>query len=978
MTESIRNVGRIVSDYFLTNLLEEVFRDEVGRSSRRSAFATIKRMFSKALRVLGEGSPASKTRQIWLIPLFETLGFRLSPGEEIETEKQRLRPSHQFTPDGSDNPLVIMNLCAWDQDLDSPPKGSKRRDAPMRQIESMLLSSEIRWGIVANGTTLRLLTQDTGAGERRYLEFRLDEILIQEDELAFNIFWALMRKEAFLGENGREPLLERVIAESERVGTAVGTALGESARRALEVLCRGILEDEANTEILKNVSVETIHREALFFLYRLFFIFYAESRELLPVTTSNIYYESYSLEAWRDKIYDEKDFSRSEYFFWNSLQALFHLVRDGCDTPELFVPPYNGGLFSERNAPLLERIKVNDAVLRCVLLELSTTIPKRGKGRDRISYRELDVAQIGAVYEGLLEYEPKIAEEDMAVRKVGKVNQIIPARIAGSITDVSEAVNEVAEGEDEENLSESTTEQEISAQEPAEEIIPKGTFYLAVWGGRRKGTGSYYTPEPITQFLVKEALEPLVEGKSPEEILNLKVLDPAMGSGAFLVAACRYLAEKLLEGYFDRFQLGEENIDIPKEVLRHLENEDLEQAEVACRRLVAEHCLYGVDLNPMAVELAKVSLWLATLSSDRPLTFLDHRLRPGNSLIGADFQKTIQYNAATGAPATSKAKHLHTIRQIEIIPEPALEEKGKEASKFAKEKAKENIRQNRSFLKDIALGQMFLPFMGIENLNEILSKITAHRMLMEEPEETPADVLRKERILLEDRSPGSDWDKLKQIADLWCATWFWPEADEDIPPPPNTQIYRELIQYIVEGTCSLPDEECNQYLRIVREVAERERFFHWQLEFPEVYLNEDGTLKDNSGFHAVVGNPPWDKVKPDSREFFSNYAPVFRTYDKQTAQRRITELKKVENISSQWSLYERRMKQLSKFYRKSENFPHLGIGDINTYKLFLEQFRSLSRVGGFSSLVIKAALNTDIGGEKLRRLLLKKSSSMMI
>jgi hypothetical protein len=409
---------------------------------------------------------------------------------------------------------------------------------------------------------------------------------------------------------------------------------------------------------------------------------------------------------------------------WETLQSIARLAHRGCRIGALRVTPFNGRLFSPSESPLAASSRLDEAVVRQALLALTTR--RARDGRRRIAYGDLGVEQLGGVYERILELEPR----------------------AGA-----------------------TSERHSSFRR----------------GERRKSTGSFYTPRALTEFLVRRTLAPLVDRATPEAILSLRVLDPAMGSGAFLVAACRYLATAYEQALVSHGGANAEEID--------------EAARADFRRAVAQRCLFGVDLNPMAVQLGRLSLWLATLAADRPLTFLDHRLRPGNSLIGA-----APGDLARQAPGRSR-----TDRKRRAVDLPLFDDPARDAS-FA----------------------------------DVLRVRTA---IAEEPGDTLEQVHAKERALsgLDRVQTLTRW---KDACDLWCSYWFRERARRE--PAPFAALADSLF-----GRGALPPRTAAPLLEHVRRIAARERFFHWPFEFPEVFL------ADRTGFDAVIGNPPWEMLRGD-------------------------------------------------------------------------------------------------------------------
>jgi hypothetical protein len=352
-----------------------------------------------------------------------------------------------------------------------------------------------------------------------------------------------------------------------------------------------------------------------------------------------------------------------------------------------------------------------------------------GGGRERIAYRDLGVEQLGAVYETVLDYEP-VRAPDITLRP-------------GS--------------------------------------------------GVRKATGTFYTPQPIAEYLVRRTLGPLVHDASAERILQLRIVDPSMGSGAFLVAACRFLA-----GAYEA-ALVQAGSCHPSDIG--------ESERASFRRTIAERCLYGVDFNPMAVQLARLSLWLATLAADRPLSFLDHRLQVGDSLLG------VWLSALKHAPRATRTQRGGADRLP--FDEPGF----------------------------------------LHALHEALPVRFSFELI---PNDTVESVRSKEHAFAALGRRESWLGRWKRIADLWCATWL--AADTRTLPP---EAFGALYDAILTRAPTLPSHATERYLRASDDIARRRRLFHWELEFPEVFFAEDGRRLPDGGFDAVLGNPPWDMLRAD-------------------------------------------------------------------------------------------------------------------
>ena len=320
---------------------------------------------------------------------------------------------------------------------------------------------------------------------------------------------------------------------------------------------------------------------------------------------------------------------------------------------------------------------------------------------------------------------------------------------------------------------------------------------LVAGSGVRKSTGTFYTPQPIAEYLVRATLRPLVHGAEPRDILNLRVVDPSMGSGAFLVAACHYLAQAyetamVRSGHWHDGDIGESDRSV-------------------IRRTVAERCLYGVDINPMAVQLARLSLWLTTLAADRPLTFLDHRLRAGDSLLGAWVENLRR------APAQASRTQRASRRLDDLLFEPD------------------------------AVGETLRGVLPVRFSLELI------------PDDTLEQVRTKERALATLEHAGSALSRWKRIADLWCASWLT-ESRDGVPGA----AFHALTDNVLGERSALPPHLVSRYLARAGDIATSRRLFHWELEFPEVFFDAGGARHVRPGFDAVIGNPPWEVVRGDA------------------------------------------------------------------------------------------------------------------
>ncbi len=449
----------------------------------------------------------------------------------------------------------------------------------------------------------------------------------------FKYFYLFFRREAFGHVVDGGSFLDRVREGSVAYAQEIGEDLQENVYRAMKILAEGLLAEAGNdissSEIENgninntDTAVQEVQENSLRLLYRLLFIFYAESRNLLD--TNNRYYYELSLQRLKTEVADRLDrglpLLSVSYSYWEGLKNLFSLINDGSESrriprEEFYIPAYNGGLFDPEKNAFLEGKRIGDSFLARAIDLLARSsrsagsgqgAGNTGKGKGFVDYSSLEIRHLGSIYEGMLEYRLLVADQEMAAVKEKGKELWLPLGEVG--------------------------------KRKILDRVHAGEIFLATDKGERKATGSYYTPDYIVKYIVKNTIEPVIQKKKEEWggvagsghfadfILSIKVLDPAMGSGHFLVEATDQLARWLVQAWATAR---------PEEAdSKEIAEQDVHWA----RREVVRNCIYGVDLNPMAVELAKLSLWLTTVASNKPLSFLDHHLRCGNSLIGAELEK---------------------------------------------------------------------------------------------------------------------------------------------------------------------------------------------------------------------------------------------------------------------------------------------------------------------------------------------------
>jgi hypothetical protein len=942
--------------------------------------------FRKSLRQpLTLQSGRWRIKNVVLDPLLASLGYEAQPaGDPVRTREGPEGPGLLW---GRDAVRIRAFPCDYQADLDAPAeKGLTYRHTPERIAERILLATGERVGLLTNGDELRLLLSDP-ARPASFVSFRLSawrNLSPREVPDGFRLLLAFLDTKLLTrqGDNQEKPAKLEALLDAARLKQGQITKdLRLQARRAVEQFIQGVLDHPANRERFLALGGEErerlprqLWREALILVYRLLFILRGEASGAFRFGTTSpwrhTYSPGYALAEVARQVIDRG--AGTGTYLEQGLRKLFEIFEKGLRWTEASIAPLGGRLFGQQETPLLSGASWSEVGCAGMLDKLLWTLEKpRGArrtqaeaGRRRINYADLDVEDLGRVYEALLELEPGLATEPMVRLRRAKLEVVLPAAQGAKYrpTKPSESADaEMEEPDDAEAADADDSEEESSGKkskvEFVEDIVPEagspGRFFLRVGLGR-KASGSFYTPDSFVRFLVQETLRPQVEERSPVgdpqpgEILKLKVLDPAMGSGHFLVGACRFLGERLYEAC--RLCADKELWDrIPTEVVPYLpgrvqEGEaevgvSADRARAICKRLVAVHCLYGADKNELAVELAKVCLWLESQADGMPLTFLDHRLVHGDSLTGPFWNHLITYPIG-GEP-------------VEGLFAQGVQEK------FGK------------------------------RLANVLTKV---KWLEQNVGATPDEIAEKQKLKAE---IDAELFPFRVLALAWSGAVMLGESCCDAQ-------YEALLKHVAElgnlpelldadmlpmlqrgvGIENLPSrrKELLQAISCARGGVTSGSALSYDLAFPEVFY-PTGVFFDRKGFHAVMGNPPWDRVRPMAKEFFASYD--LRVLDTTTqTQRDLIERALVQDtsIAESFRQYELSFRLASNIqatlwtaHLETQHGVELGRGNEDQYIYFVELAATITAIHGRFGLVLPAGLHANEGSTGLRRLLLFKN-----
>ena len=741
-----------------------------GDAEAKPIWEFCKALYEKRAFALRRYDNEMGVRQEFIDKIIEKLGFAWSDNLRLPETQQELEPDYLLYASEEEKEAVlnkdvshryraaiaILEAKKFGHPLSQISKSQQRY--PHQQIRDYLNEAQVlTWGILTNGNEWRLYCRDTKPSHFFAINFELAIHSLDE----FKFFLVLFSPAAFVRDAQGKCRLDQVRESALATQSELEADLRERIFTIVEILANGFAERPENK--ITDADLPRLYENCLIFLYRLLFILYAEGRSLLPVEPkSGKYYKQLSLARLLTplKNFTEYD-SQTQTRFYRDIQALC-LVINGTDkkaNDEFKVPRYNGGLFDPDHYPLLKDWAVADAVLADVLRQLMFTPEKGGQKFvpfESVDYSDLSVQQLGSIYEGLLEHH--------FVREGGKL---------------------------------------VLQTDKAE----------------RKATGTYYTPDYIVKYIVEQTVTPLlqeIEQREPvktaraagkqdnsfaNEVLKLNICDPAMGSGHFLVETTTFLADHIVYHPTTKFQA------------EFVKGESQEGAEIAYwRRRVVEACIYGVDLNLLAVELAKLSLWLTTIATDQPLNFLDHHLCCGNSLIGAGLEDLSHVPDKKRKPAdglklswkvtenlrASLTKAVLMVHNIE----------GAASTSVSDVKNKEKL-----WLESVR--PALLPFRTVANL--------------------------RTACFFGSELPQRDYEALIELLDI--------HPDKIHPWQTAAEFQTIVMEAVKKGALKLAGSEfdINQlknlcaFLFRSERIANERRFFHWELEFPEVFFNEDGT-----------------------------------------------------------------------------------------------------------------------------------------
>jgi len=769
-------------------------------------------------------------------------------------------------------PLEEARRSGLDESLPQFGDGARRRSAALLLQEYLNAGSAATWGLACDGSTLRLLRDNASLTRPAWIEANLARIFGEGLYSDFSALWLLVHASRFgrAGASGTDYALERWREQGRTEGVAARDRLREGVEAAVVELGQGFLDHQANgalRDLLSSGSMtpQTYYEELLGLVYRLIFLFAAEDRGLLHAPAAleearRSYAEGYSLSRLRERSTRRVAWDRHGDA-WEGLKASFTALARG--EPRLGLSAL-GGLFDSGALPNLGTARLENRRLLAAVWRLAWMRPE-GQPLTRVNWRDMQTEELGSVYESLLELVPRASAD---ARQFG---------FAGG-----------SEGDNESK------------------------------GNARKTSGSYYTPDSLVRLVLDQAFDPVLdaaEARNPSdpasEILKLAILDPACGSGHFLLGAARRAATRIAR-------------------LRSPGAPSQAEFQHALREVVSR-CIYGVDRNPMAVELCKVALWIETVEPGLPLGFLDGRIRCGDSLLGVFDLKVLGQG----------------------IPDGAYRPLAGDDKAVAKHYAAIN-RRERADAERIRGGFDFSP------RNDLARDVAR---LQEMPETTLDEIAAKRQRFEALTANGTTAWTLSRACDLYVAAFLLPKLSD--PRFAGADGLPRRGAEIVPTTGALGEllrggQSFGPMMAAADDTARKARAFHWPLEFPDVVAR--------GGFDAVLGNPPWERIKLQEQEFFAARNPEIADAPNKAARTKLIDALETAHHTGRalydtFLLAKRLAEATSEFVRtpadEGGRFPLTGRGDVNTYALFAEHFSRLSGQTGRAGLIVPTGIATD-------------------
>lgn len=769
---------------------------------------------------------------------------------------------------------IIISPCDEAKSLDSPHdrlgdnSGERiRKRSAFGLLQEGLNAMDVAlWGIATNGLLLRIARDNSSLTRPAWVEIDLERLFSEERYADFSVMWLLIHLSRFgnTGSSNDDCALEQWRNACREQGSRARETLRDGVEAALVELGQGFVSHPANTSLRESLATGVLSsqdflRELLRLVYRKIFLLTVEEREILHRSDADLnaialYTDGYSLRRLRERSVRRSAHDRHGDI-WQALKQVW--IGLGTGEPLLALPPL-GGLFEASQCSTLDSCKLENRFLLSAVFHLSWLRPEANAPLTRVNWRDMGPEELGSIYESLLELVPMLSNEHRQFS------------------------------------------------------FHTGT---ATRGNARRTSGSYYTNDSLVQVQLESALEPVIAStlafhpigqEAVDALLQISVIDPACGSGHFLLAAARRIAGHLarVRAQMRDSQLGNSGQPTPDDYRHAL-------------RDVITHCVYGVDLNPMALELARMALWLEAYTPDAPLGFIDHHFQLGNGLLGVMDPKMI----------------------LEGVPDAAFTALTGDDAALCRDLKRRNRTERTGLLRMREAASLSQSLQSME----LSATALPLQQLDELPDETLAEIALK-RQAYERLQKDAVTDGLSLALNLYCAAYLLPkqgtETDTDVP----------TTQDVMNALLGQPVAERKK--QAASNLAKRVPLLHWRLGFAQVFAR--------GGFSVILANPPWDQSQFSDVEFFASRHPEIASMVGDERKQAIAALQISEPIIWNELQFEIRfIESQNIFYRGSGRYPLTAVGKLNTYPLFAETCVQLLHKNGRAGLVLPSGIATD-------------------
>lgn len=1058
----ILSVNEYYTHHYLNTILEEdikdivkKFKEESDANEERTPWSKLKEL-SKKYYTLNEKMNREKNLQNrfksqhdFIISLFQSLGYEINSNVEyIEVKNNISVPVLHEVKKANGAPLlwIIESIDEYNEEQELLHNSFKDiqyneeveyseefKEMDFEEIITKYIfsSDEPPRFILLSSYNEIIIVDRSKWAEKRILNFKLDDILSRKEDSTLQATTVLLHKDTMCPNDGIS-FLDTLSENSHKHASSVSENLKYALRESIELLGNDAIRDmkyRQRVGVFNKDLAPQLTIECLRYMYRILFLLYIEARPELGYAPmkSNEYLKGYSIESLRDVAENarlDSDDSKKGTYIDQTLKQLFKLTYDGFPSIEqatngqrdiltkdddilnkaFTMQPLKAHIFDPERTPLLNKVQFTNETLVKVIKLMSLSRPKGKIRPGRISYAQLGINQLGAVYEALLSYRGFLAEEDLyEVKRAGdKVNEL----------EVGYFVTEA-------QLEEYNEDERVRTEDGKLKMYSKGTFIYRLAGREREKSASYYTPEVLTQCLVKYSLKELLKDKTADEILELTICEPAMGSAAFLNEAVNQMAEKYLE--LKQKELGE--------TITH-DKYALQKQKV--KMYIADRNVYGVDLNPIAVELAEVSLWLNTIYEGAYVPWFGLQLKNGNSLIGARRQTysetkikkgnkpaELWYNFAPNRVKPGQTRPSNNIYHFLLGDNGMVDYNDKVIKQLAEDNLKYMKDWKKEFNKPYEKDEIDQLKRLSETIDTLWKKHTEFRKSIvkkmedrlsvfgheEDENEFALSTREKDRILREEyysegQMNAGPYARLKFAMDYWCSLWFWPIEQAEMLP--SRDEYLLDLSLILEGDILIVNGQTEQLdlfntettkqtmmntfagdlgevnldmlceriprLQIVKDLSNNYRFHHWELEFADIF-------DQRGGFDLIVGNPPWLRLDWQEQGILGEINPEIMVKHLSATQisKKRSEILQYNNqyLNSYLGEYES-ICGTQKFLNSISNYKDLQGVQTNLFKCFLPQAWMVGNENGISSFIHPDGIFDDPKGGKLREKLNQK------